>query len=73
MHWTAERITLGLDGTPYYTYTNPREGKAVWPFDAAQFLLMNVAVGGTLGGPVDDSIFPVTMEIDHVRVWQAPH
>jgi hypothetical protein len=28
-------------------------------------------VGGTLGGAVDDSIFPRTLEVEHVRVWQA--
>ena len=39
---------------------------------APQFLLLNVAIGGDLGGPVDDGIFPVTMEVDYVRVWQAP-
>ena len=43
-----------------------------WPFDAPQFLLLNIAIGGDLGGPVDDGIFPVTMEVDYVRVWQAP-
>jgi hypothetical protein len=29
-----------------------------------------VAIGGFLGGPVDDKIFPVTMEVDYVRVYQ---
>jgi hypothetical protein len=37
-----------------------------------QLLLLNVAIGGDLGGPVDDSIFPMTMEVDCVRVYQAP-
>jgi hypothetical protein len=27
---------------------------------------------GVLGGAMDDGIFPVTMEIEHVRVWQPP-
>ena len=39
---------------------------------APQYLLLNIAIGGVLGGAVDDSIFPVTMEIEHVKVWQAP-
>ncbi len=72
LHWTADSLTIGMDGVPYYTYANPRAGKTTWPFDAPQYLLLNVAIGGVLGGPVDDSIFPVTMEIDHVKVWQAP-
>lgn len=72
LHWTADEIALAIDGAVYYRYANPRAGRATWPFDAPQYLLLNIAIGGTLGGAVDDTIFPVTLEIDHVRVWQAP-
>ncbi len=43
-----------------------------WPFDKPFYFLMNIAVGGNLGGVkgIDDSIFPSTMEVDYVRVWQ---
>ena len=64
-------IAIGIDGVTYYRYANPRAGKSTWPFDAPQYLLLNIAIGGTLGGAVDDAIFPVTMEVDYVRVWQA--
>jgi hypothetical protein len=35
-------------------------------------LLMNIAVGGNWGGKmgIDDSIFPQSMEVDWVRVYQ---
>jgi beta-glucanase (GH16 family) len=72
LHWTANAIAIGIDGVEIYRYTNPRLGASTWPFDAPQYLLLNVAIGGTLGGSIDDAIFPVTMEIDHVRVYQAP-
>lgn len=72
LHWTRDEISIGMDGTTYYRYANPRSGRNTWPFDAPQFLLLNIAIGGTLGGAVDDTIFPVTMEVEHVRVWQAP-
>ncbi|MFN9506066.1 MAG: family 16 glycosylhydrolase [Rubrivivax sp.] len=70
LHWTADEISIAVDGRVYHRYMNPRSGRAAWPFDAPQYLLLNIAVGGTLGGAVDDSIFPRTMEIEHVRVWQ---
>ena len=44
---------------------------AAWPFDAPQYLLLNLAIGGDLGGAIDDRIFPVALEIDHVRIYQA--
>lgn len=43
-----------------------------WPFDKPQFLILNIAVGGGLGGAVDDAVFPVSMEVEHVRVYRAP-
>ncbi|MBN8491491.1 MAG: glycoside hydrolase family 16 protein [Burkholderiales bacterium] len=71
LHWTADELAIGIDGVVYYRYPNPRAGRTTWPFDAPQYLLLNIAIGGTLGGAVDDTIFPVTMEIEHVRVYQA--
>jgi beta-glucanase (GH16 family) len=71
LHWTADEIAIGVDGRVYHRYRNPRTGRAAWPFDAPQYLLLNIAIGGTLGGAVDDSIFPRTLEVEHVRVWQA--
>jgi beta-glucanase (GH16 family) len=75
MLWTDKRIVFGIDGVDHFTY--PRldigaEPQRAWPFDAPQFLLLNLAIGGDLGGPVDDSIFPVQMAVDYVRVYQAP-
>jgi beta-glucanase (GH16 family) len=71
LHWTADAIVIGIDGAEIYRYTNPRRGTSTWPFDAPQYLLLNLAIGGDLGGSIDDAIFPVAMEIDHVRVYQA--
>jgi beta-glucanase (GH16 family) len=70
MLWTADAIRIGVNGSFYFRYDNPRSGRAAWPFDAPQYLLLNIAIGGVLGGAVDDGIFPVTMEVEHVKVWQ---
>lgn len=73
MTWTAQSINFSVDGVTYRTaYTNPMSGVNAWPFDQPQYLLLNLAIGGTLGGLIDDSIFPVTFEIDYVRVYQKP-
>ena len=66
--WTHLPLRLRL--RLHFRYLNPRTGQAAWPFDAPQYLLLNVAIGGDLGGAVDERIFPVTLEIDHVRVYQ---
>ena len=76
MLWTDTDLVFGVDGVNNLRYPRLDVGAAAasraWPFDGPQFLLLNIAIGGDLGGPVDDSIFPVTMEVDYVRVWQAP-
>jgi len=72
MTWTANRITVGVDDHNYYQYSNDGSGNAEWPFDSPQFLILNIAIGGDWGGQmgVNDTIFPVRMEIDYVRVYQ---
>ncbi len=55
---------------------NEEEDNAQWPFNKNFFIILNVALGGTLGGAIDDSIFsdpennPVVMQVDWVRVYQ---
>lgn len=71
MLWTRQSIRFGVDGVAHFEYTNPGTGPARWPFDAPQFLILNIAIGGDLGGRVDDAALPARMEVDHVRVYQA--
>jgi beta-glucanase (GH16 family) len=72
MTWTADYVEFGVDGVNYFRFNNPKTGdKKSWPFDAPQYLLLNLAIGGAMGGTVDDSIFPVQMEVDYVRVYQS--
>jgi beta-glucanase (GH16 family) len=73
MDWTAQQIRFGVDGKTHLIYKNPGSGKDKWPFDSPQFMILNLAIGGDLGGTVDDDIFPVRMEVDYVRVYQRGH
>ena len=70
--WTRDEIQIGVDGVNYYRAPRFAGGYSAWPFDFPQYLLLNIAIGGTLGGAVDNAIFPVTLEVEHVRVYQKP-
>ncbi|BCO25950.1 hypothetical protein MIZ03_0829 [Rhodoferax lithotrophicus] len=59
-----------LDSDPHYPYVKLGAGSASWPFDNPQYLLLNLAIGGDMGGPVDNSIFPLQIEVDDVRAYQ---
>lgn len=70
LHWTPEAIDFAVDDFPHLHYPRLQGAPAAWPFDRPQYLLLNLAIGGVLGGEVDDAIFPVSFEIDYVRVYQ---
>lgn len=72
MDWDPGRITFSVDDEVYQivrTQDIPPGG--TWVFDHEFFIIMNVAVGGTLGGPVgEDTEFPATMLVDYVRIYE---
>ena len=57
-----------MDGFLYYTYNPQVKNAATWPFDAPQFIILNVAMGGIY--PIDPNFVESEMEIDYVRVYQ---
>ncbi|MCF8308153.1 MAG: family 16 glycosylhydrolase [Bacteroidales bacterium] len=71
IEWTPDKIDFFVDGRLRFTFENEGTWQK-WPFDKRFHLLLNVAIGGNWGGVqgVDDSIFPVQMEVDYVRVYK---
>jgi beta-glucanase (GH16 family) len=72
MEWYADRIDIFVDGQKYFTFRNEGTGSAAWPFDKPQYLLVNLAIGGSWGGQkgIDDSRFPHRYLVDYVRVYK---
>jgi beta-glucanase (GH16 family) len=72
--WDRHRIRVLLDDREYFVFTREPGGRDVWPFDAPQHLLLNVAVGGNWGGRkgVDEGALPFRLEVDYVRVYAGP-
>lgn len=74
MEWTPDYFEFFVDGVSHCRYNktdDPEDqGYDAWPFDKPFFLIMNTAVGGGLGGPVDDDALPFLFEIEYVRVYQ---
>jgi beta-glucanase (GH16 family) len=64
--WTASKIKFYVDNVAFHTFNND----ATTPFNANFFIIFNVAMGGTFGGPVDANFVQSTMEVDYVRVYQ---
>lgn len=75
MDWDEEAIRLYLDdellNETLLSHTiNGSIGKGTNPFTKPQYILLNLALGGINGGPIDDAALPMKYEIDYVRVYQ---
>ena len=70
--WTPEQIDVSVDGERYFTFAKEPGGDAVWPFDKPQYLILNLAIGGSWGGQkgIDDSALPTRFVIDYVRIYR---
>lgn len=68
--WTADGLEFGVDGNVYYTYNPAVKNADTYPFNKDFFLILNVAMGGSLGGEIEQSFTESSMEIDYVRVYQ---
>lgn len=74
MIWSANMIQYYVDdpANPYYiTTASDLSASDTWPFNLQLFLIMNLAVGGTLGGtPSASTPNPAIMMVDYVRQYQ---
>ena len=66
-------IRFFVDGVQYAEIWEEQiDNTDYWPFNRPEYIILNLAIGGNMGGQVDDAIFnqPRIMYIDWVRVWQ---
>lgn len=71
VEWEAGEIRWYVDDILYSTKTPAdMSNPDYWTFDRYNYhFLLNMAVGGSIGGWVDDSQMPQTMQVDYVRVY----
>jgi beta-glucanase (GH16 family) len=72
IEWQPDEIRWYVDGIQYHIATPADVAPNQWVFNHPFFLLLNVAAGGNFGGPVSpDTVFPQSMLVDYVRLYQA--
>lgn len=70
IEWGPDYINYYVDDTLYQQIT-PADVSGEWVFDHPFYIILNVAVGGNYpGAPNAETIFPQTMLVDYVRVYQ---
>lgn len=67
MEWSPSSIVFKIDGQTHYTYAPSVQNAQTWPFNAPQYLLLNVAITPDIQSSFGES----SMIIDYVRVYQS--
>lgn len=72
IEWGPDYINYYVDDKLYNQIT-PEDVPGEWVFNRGPFyIILNVAVGGALpGSPNESTVFPQTMLVDYVRVYQS--
>lgn len=66
--WTPTSVKMFVDGTHYYTYDKTANALE-WPFAEPQNLILNLAMGGGMGGPIDPALISQELRVEYVRVF----
>ncbi len=73
IEWQQGEIDWLVDGTVFHHVSRADLSGKQWVFDKPFFMIVNLAVGGFLGGDVGSDVsFPRTLLVDYIRVFQAP-
>lgn len=66
LDWSASSIRIYVDDQLIHSVVNT----TAIPFNHDFFIILNVAMGGSFGGPVDPAFTNASMEVDYVRVYK---
>jgi beta-glucanase (GH16 family) len=70
IEWGPNYINFYVDDVLYNQIT-PADVPGEWVYDQPFYIIMNVAVGGSFVGPPNSqTIFPQTMLVDYVRIYE---
>ncbi|WP_308991660.1 glycoside hydrolase family 16 protein [Mariniflexile litorale] len=69
LEWIENELNFIIDGNIKYTYKPTEKNSSTWPYTAPQFLILNVAMGGSWFS-IDPNFIESVMEIDYIKVYQ---
>lgn len=70
IEWGPNYINFYVDDVLYNQIT-PEDVTGDWVFDHPFYIIINLAVGGNfVGSPTNQTVFPQTLLVDYVRVYQ---
>ena len=70
VEWNTTSIRILVDDVQFFVMNSGSSSIPSSPFESDFFLILNVAMGGSLGGDIPANFTEDSMEIDYVRVYQ---
>lgn len=71
--WTENYIEFFVDGQQLYRFTPKKYDDKHYPFKKDFYFLINLAVGGNLGGAdINDEALPDKFYVDYIKVTELP-
>jgi beta-glucanase (GH16 family) len=78
MLWTPTSLTWYIDGAANYTLNKASVPSNLWPFgpktggaDPKFYAILNVAMGGGMGGNIDSALTTTNMTVDYVKYYSV--
>ncbi len=69
LEWTENELKFLIDDVVKYSYKPAVKNSSTWPFNKPQFIILNVAMGGSWF-TIDPNFTESVMEVDYVKVYQ---
>ena len=75
INFYGDHMEFYVDNVAFHTFTRPASWSTTnWPFTNQNGngfrVILNLAIGGTMGGTVDYNAFPMVQKFDYVRVYE---
>lgn len=71
LEWTPQRIHVTVDGRTVLDFDPAQAAsQGIDPLRQPMRLRINLALGGTWGGPIDDGRLPARFDIASLRIWR---
>ena len=78
VNWQPTRLDWYIDGYLFYSLSKSSVGNNAWPFDSTAtgatpkaYAILNLAIGGNLGGDVASGLTSAVMKVDYVRYYSV--
>jgi beta-glucanase (GH16 family) len=69
IEWKPDGISGYMDDQFYFKY-DKLNGELEWPFNNPQNIIINLAMGGGMGGNIDTALTSARLTVDYIRVYE---